>query len=284
MGPQGADEPAANAKEITVLEKLTFDGAPVLVTGGASGIGRACCRSLAELGATVLAVDIQKDMLAEVGEELAATTTVGAKGMSGAQHRTYVADVTSEDDVEALATKVTEDFGRLVALLNVAGTSDRDPIDRASLETWNAILATNLTSMFLTTRAFLPLLKASSGAVMNMASTYGLIGTPNTPAYCASKGGVVNFTRQLAVDLRGTGVRVNSVCPGPTLTPRRQSYVAAGTSDNQRSARKTLLQREAQPDEIADVAVFLCSPAASYIHGATVVVDGGQTVHTGSLD
>ena len=258
-----------------MLEKLSFDGAPVLVTGGASGIGRACCRSLVELGATVLVVDIQKDMLAEARKELTA---------GGGDHRTYVADVTSEDDVQRLATEVTDDYGRLTALLNVAGTSDRDPIDRASLETWNAILATNLTSMFLMTRAFLPLLKASQGAIVNMASTYGLIGTPNTPAYCASKGGVVNFTRQLAVDLRGSGVRVNSVCPGPTLTPRRQSYIAAGTSDSQRSARKTLLQREAQPEEIADVAVFLSSPAASYVHGATVVVDGGQTVHTGSLD
>ena len=261
-----------------MLEKLNFAGAPVLVTGGASGIGRACCRSLAELGATVLAVDVQKDMLAEAGEELA-----GLGSMSG-QHRTYVADVTSEAEVEALAAQVTQEHGALAALMNVAGTSDREPIDRTTLETWNSVLAINLTSMFLSTRACLPLLKASSGAVLNVASTYGLIGTPNTPAYCASKGGGVNFTRQLAVDLRGTGVRVNSVCPGPTLTPRRQSYIAAGTSDSQRSARKTLLQREAQPEEIADVAVFLCSPAASYVHGAAVVVDGGQTVHTGSLD
>ena len=258
-----------------MLEKLAFDGAPVLVTGGASGIGRACVASLAELGATVLVVDVQKDLLSQTENELAA---------QGVPHATYVADVTSETDVQELAERVTQQHGRLSALCNIAGTSDRDPIDRSTLEGWNTVLAVNLTSMYLTIRAFLPLLRASSGAIVNMASTYGLIGTPNTPAYCASKGGVVNLTRQLAVDLRGTGVRVNSVCPGPTLTPRRQSYIAAGSSSSERSARKTLLQREAQPDEIADVVAFLCSRAASYVHGAAVVVDGGQTVHTGSLD
>lgn len=258
-----------------MLEKLSFNGAPVLVTGGASGIGRACTRSLAELGATTLIVDLQRDLLASTADELAGL---------GAECHTYEADVSREQDVHRLHEKVTSSFGQLAALLNVAGASDRQPISKSTLETWNAIMSVNLTSVFLMTRAFLPLLQESAGAVLNVASTYGLIGTPNTPAYCASKGGVVNLTRQLAVDLRGTDVRINSICPGPTLTPRRQSYVAAGTSDNTRSARKTLLLREAQPEEIADVAVFLCSKAASYIHGATIVVDGGQTVHTGHLD
>lgn len=258
-----------------MLDKLAFDSAPVLVTGGASGIGLACCRSLAELGATVLVADVDEQRLAEVGEELAG---------SGAAHRTYLVDVSDEAEVARLAAAVESEPGRLSALLNVAGTSDRQPIGESSLETWNRVLAVNLTSVYLMTRAFLPLLTRSAGAVLNIASTYGLIGNERTPAYCASKGGIVNLTRQLAVDLRGTGVRVNSVCPGPTLTPRRLAYIAAGTSDARRSARKTLLQREAQPDEIADVAVFLCSRAASYVHGATVVVDGGQTVHTGSLD
>ena len=130
-------------------------------------------------------------------------------------------------------------------------------------------------------KAFLPLLrKADDGAsIVNVASTFGIIGHPEMPVYCAPKGGVLSLTRQLAVDYGGENIRVNGVCPGATLSPRVRNYIDSGVVDGTVVEELALLGRLAECDEIANVIAFLASDAASYIHGASIVVDGGQIVH-----
>ena len=130
-------------------------------------------------------------------------------------------------------------------------------------------------------RAFLPLLReAPSGAsIVNVASTFGIIGHPEMPVYCAAKGGVLSLTRQLAVDYGKENIRVNGVCPGATLSPRVRNYIESGMVDGRAVEELALLGRLADCEEIANAIAFLASDAASYVHGVSMVVDGGQTVH-----
>ena len=129
-------------------------------------------------------------------------------------------------------------------------------------------------------RAFIPLLlKASKPSILNVASTFAIIGQSKMPVYCAAKGGVVSLTRQMAVDYGPQGLRVNSLCPGPTLSPRVRSYFDRGLVERGPVEEKVVLRRLAECHEIASVAAFLVSDAASYVHGTAVVVDGGQTIH-----
>jgi NAD(P)-dependent dehydrogenase (short-subunit alcohol dehydrogenase family) len=144
----------------------------------------------------------------------------------GGTAQPFIADVTSEEDVAALAAAMAQDFGAVKAVINNAGDNFRAPITELSTEKWRAIVAVDLDSVFYMCRAFIPLLLQSrSPAILNIASSFGVIGNPQMPAYCAAKGAVVNLTRQLAVDWGAKGLRVNSLCPGPTLSPRFKSYL-----------------------------------------------------------
>ncbi|MGE3248251.1 MAG: SDR family NAD(P)-dependent oxidoreductase, partial [Beijerinckiaceae bacterium] len=147
-------------------------------------------------------------------------------------------------------------------------------------EKWHELVATNLDSVFYMCRAFIPLLlKAEGPSIVNVASTFGVIGNPKMPVYCATKGAVVNLTRQLAIDYGPRGLRVNSVCPGSTLSPRYRGYMEKGLVNMESVKARIMLQRPAECEEIGDVIAFLVSDAASFMTGATVVVDGGQTIH-----
>ena len=129
-------------------------------------------------------------------------------------------------------------------------------------------------------RAFIPLLlKGTAASILNVASSFGLIGNPLMPVYCATKGAVVNLTRQMAIDYGPRGIRVNAICPGPTLSPRVRGYIEKGQSNPDALKRQVPLGRLAECDEIGDMAAFLVSDAASYVNGACVVVDGGQTIN-----
>jgi NAD(P)-dependent dehydrogenase (short-subunit alcohol dehydrogenase family) len=259
-----------------MLSQLRFEGQPILVTGAGSGIGQACCDVLAEMGATLLVLDVSFDSL-----EAAAA----GWRQRGAAVRTFQADVTRTEDVQRVATAVEAEFGRLKALINVAGTNLATPITALAEEAWHHVIDTDLTSIYLTCRAFIPLLERTAGAsIVNVASSFGVIGNPRMPAYCAAKGGVISLTRQLAVDYGARGIRVNAVCPGPTLTPRLQGYIRQGITDQGKLSAEVLLGRMAQPAEIGNVLAFLASDAASFVHGAAVVVDGGQTIHTGRIE
>ena len=189
-------------------------------------------------------------------------------------------DVTQEAQVEALRQEVERRWGRVKAVINNAGNNFVKSIHELSTETWRELLAVDLDSIFYMSRAFIPLLlKAEKPSILNVASSFAIIGQAKMPVYCAAKGGVVSLTRQLAVDYGPQGLRVNSLCPGPTLSPRVRGYFDRGLVDRASVEGLVLLRRLAECDEIANVAAFLVSDAASYVHGTAVVVDGGQTIH-----
>jgi meso-butanediol dehydrogenase/(S,S)-butanediol dehydrogenase/diacetyl reductase len=254
-----------------MLKELRFDGEPVIVTGGGSGIGQACCRALGELGATVIFVGRTETTLRETDALLRER---------GAQGFWFVTDVTQEGQVEALRQEVERRWGHVKAVINNAGNNLVKSIHELSTESWRQLMAIDLDSVFYMSRAFIPLLlKARNPSILNVASSFAIIGQAKMPVYCAAKGGVVSLTRQLAVDYGPQGLRVNSLCPGPTLSPRVRGYFDRGLVDRASVEGLVLLRRLAECDEIANVAAFLVSDAASYVHGTAIVVDGGQTIH-----
>ncbi|HZT51118.1 MAG TPA: SDR family oxidoreductase [Stellaceae bacterium] len=254
-----------------MLKELDFAGAVVVVTGGGGGIGEACAETLAELGATVA-------IIGRTAAKLEATRA--ALAAKGGRCEMHVADVTSEADVARVAAAIREKHGRVKALINNAGDNFRTPIAALSTADWRRIVAVDLDAVFFMCRAFIPLLlEAPKPAILNIASSFGVIGNAEMPAYCAAKGGVVNLARQMAVDYGPKGLRVNTLCPGPTLSPRLRSYLDRGLASRAPLEEQVLLRRLAECREIAQVAAFLVSDAASFVHGATVMADGGQTVH-----
>ena len=255
-----------------MLDQLRFSGAPVLVTGGGQGIGRACCEALAELGAHVIVVSKTRDNV---------QTTEGILRGSGATCEGHVVDVSVRQEVEELAARVGERHGHLKSLINNAGTNFVKKLEDLEEADWQRIISIDLSSVFFMCKAFLPLLKSSpdGSSIVNVASTFGLIGHPEMPVYCAAKGGVLSLTRQLAVDYGKENIRVNGICPGATLSPRVKAYIDSGLVDGAAVEEMALLGRLAECSEVANAIVFLASDAASYVHGVSMVVDGGQTVH-----
>ena len=254
-----------------MLDRLKFDGAPVLVTGGGQGIGQSTCEVLAELGAHVIVVSKTEENV---------HATEGLLKKAGASCEGHVADVSVRAEVDALAEKVGAAHGRVKSVVNNAGTNFVKKLEDLEEDDWHRIIGIDLSSVYYMCRAFLPLLRQADGAsIINVASTFGIIGHPEMPVYCAAKGGVLSLTRQLAVDYGPENIRVNGVCPGATLSPRVKSYIDSGMVDGKIVEELALLNRLAECDEIANVIAFLASGAASYVHGASVVVDGGQTVH-----
>jgi NAD(P)-dependent dehydrogenase (short-subunit alcohol dehydrogenase family) len=253
-----------------------LEGRVALVTGAASGIGRATAIAMGAAGASVAVCDVS-DAIRATAEDIVA---------AGGQATSLACDVSDPEQVRGLIPGVVEAFGRLDILVNNAGVaSGSERLHETSIEEWDRTIAVNLRGPFLCAKFAIPLLLTSDAAsIVNIASTYGLIGAPLSAAYCASKGGVVNLTRQLAVDYGSDGLRVNAICPGYTDTDMgghraRMSTEAAAAALAQRetNAARQPLGRQASPDEIARVAVFLSSDASSFMTGSIVTVDGGCT-------
>ncbi len=249
----------------------------VLLTGGATGIGRAIGLDMAAAGATVAIGDTNVDGGQRTAEEIRS---------AGGQASFRACDVADADQVTALVEAAVAEFGRLDVLVNDAGISGGSRrLHELDIDSWDRTIAVNLRGTFLCARAAIPhLLRNERSAMVNIASTYGIIGAPRAPSYCASKAGIINLTRQLAVDYSPDGLRVNAICPGyidtdmgghrSSLPPAEQAAARA-----RREARAALqpIGRQAQPEEVARVATFLASDDASFMTGSIVTVDGGCT-------
>ena len=254
-----------------MLSKLKLQGEAVVITGGGAGIGKAAAAALCEMGATSVIVGRTESTL------LATQAEFRAKGW---KCEIFVADVSREEDVGRLSQWVEQSGLEVKAIVNNAGNNFSATLHELPTERWRELMATNLDSVYFMCRDFIPmLLRAKAPSIVNVASTFGVIGNAKMPVYCATKGGVVNLTRQLAIDYGPQGLRVNSVCPGSTLSPRYTGYVDKGLVTMDAVRARIMLARPAECDEIGDVIAFLVSDAASFVTGATMVVDGGQTIH-----
>jgi NAD(P)-dependent dehydrogenase (short-subunit alcohol dehydrogenase family) len=243
------------------MANLGYDwtGRVAVITGAGSGIGLAAARRVLALGGRVVAVDLEEKGLAQ---------------LEGAGVRKLAGDVTQES-TNAAAVALAQDLGGLHALVLNAGLPANGAIDQLDMATFDRVIAVNLRAAVLGVRAALPALrKAEAPAIAVTASVSGLGGDPGLWAYNAAKGGVVNFVRSAALELGKQGIRINAVCPGPTHTGMTTAILQAPPV-HEELRRHIPLGRWGEAEEIAAVLVFLCSPAASFVNGAIVPVDGG---------
>ncbi|GLV78422.1 SDR family NAD(P)-dependent oxidoreductase [Streptomyces hygroscopicus] len=245
-----------------------FSGKIGLVTGAGSGIGRATAIELARQGATVTVTDIDEATAAETTEMIR---------KDGGEALAVTVDIADEGSVRAAVERTVTAYGGLDFAVNNAGmASHHQQLDQMTLDQFERVVRVNLAGTFLCMKYELPALRRrGGGAIVNIASNGGLYAIPTAPAYVAAKHGIVGLTKVAAVDYAPHGIRVNAVCPGPTLTAGFEK-VAAGTDMVARQAAITPLGRLATPEEAAAAAVWLCSDAASYVTGTAMSVDGGR--------
>ncbi len=243
-----------------------------LITGGASGIGRAIARLFAREGAAVLIVDRNEAAGSAVAREI---SDDGGRALFEA------ADVTCADDCARSVRRAVSDLGGLHILINNAGIIRRATVVDLPVEDWDLVMNVNLKAIFLMCREAIPVMAGGGGgAIVNTASGWGLVGGPRAVAYCASKGGVVQMTRAMAIDHGPQRIRVNCICPGDTDTPllaEEGRQLGAPADRFLQEAADRPLGRVGRPEEIARAALFLASDDSSFMTGSALVVDGGGT-------
>jgi len=250
--------------------RVDFSGQVALIAGGATGIGAGCAQAFAASGAAVVVADIDAG---------AAETTIEAITTAGGKARFVSCDVADEAQVEGLIADVVATEGRLDVVHANAGLESMQKATEASLPHWNRVIGVNLTGVFLVCSAALrQMYRQGSGSVIITSSPHAVATVPDAAAYAASKGGVHALMRALALEAAPAGIRVNAIVPGTIDTPmvQRESRVAADPDEQmKRFAASHPLGRMGRPEEVASVALFLASDAASFVTGSAVSVDGG---------
>ncbi|MGA8597117.1 MAG: SDR family oxidoreductase [Bryobacteraceae bacterium] len=247
-----------------MLDLFRLDGKVALVTGGASGIGEATVRAFAGAGARVMIIDINLKQATALAQSLPDAVA-------------HQCDITKEAEVNQLFRT----FDRLDILVNNAGIGLVGTIAETGLDEFQRLFRVNVEGTFLVTRAALPKLLPVRGSIVNIGSVAGLVGVKRRFAYCATKGAVVAMTRQLAVDYP-TQLRVNCIAPGTVDTPFVEAYLEKYHKHEKEKVREELNSRQpvgrlGRPEEIAGLALYLCSAAADFMNGAVVPIDGGWT-------
>jgi NAD(P)-dependent dehydrogenase (short-subunit alcohol dehydrogenase family) len=244
----------------------------VVITGASGGIGKAACRMFCEEGATVVGVDLDEAGGAELQQELAD---------AGASFEFRRLDVTSEEEVNALATDLASEWPTVDVLFNNAGRILGKHVLESTVEEWDSLHDVNAKSVFLTIRALAPHMTNPGGSIINMSSGAATLAIPSMAIYCGSKADVAMFSKAVAVDL-APGIRVNSILPGTIDTPMPHSYVSLLSEEERKQFMETvegehLLGRIGRPEEVAAAALFLASDESSFVTGSSMAVDGGYS-------
>ncbi len=249
---------------------LNFDGKVALVTGAAAGMGLATARAFAEAGAAVVLADVKEAAVQTAAEELVA-----------AGHRAIgvYCDVSDDAQVAAMVEQTVAAFGRLDAAFNNAGVMAAiAPTADSTREEWERVIGINLRGVWSCMKhELLQMLRQGSGAIVNCSSVGGFTGNPGIGAYIAFKHGVIGLTRTAALEYAARGIRVNAVCPGLIDTQIARDVVGGNEDAYEEMAKQVPLGRVGRPEEIAAAVLWLCSPAASFVVGHALVVDGGGT-------
>jgi len=244
-----------------------LEGKVALVTGAGSGIGRATAICLANEGADLTVCDLNESSLKETIKELHANSKTLETAF----------DVSDSNACNLAVEKCLDRFGRLDILCNIAGVVLCQHLGKITDAEWQRLLDINLSGVFFMCRSAIPSLIKSKGSIINMASSAGREGQAYNSAYCATKAGVIMFSKSLALEFAANNVRVNAICPGMVDTPLTQNFSFPENANEQLLSRLSPLLEGAKPEEIAALVVYLASPEARFITGADLPIDGGQT-------
>jgi NAD(P)-dependent dehydrogenase (short-subunit alcohol dehydrogenase family) len=245
-----------------------MDGEVILITGAATGIGRATAQLFAREGVKVVVSDVN----VTDGEE-----TVQMVKSGGGEAIFVKTDVTNEEDIRRAVEKTVGTYGRLDHAFNNAGIySEELPLHKTELGLWNKVIAVNLTAVFCCLKYEVGyMIENGGGSIVNTASISGLAGQRGETAYCASKHGVIGLTKTAALEYASEGIRINAVAPGTTKTPILWEWIKADEQSANTVKAMIPMNRFGEPDEIAETVFWLCSNRASYVTGQCIVVDGG---------
>lgn len=248
---------------------FSLDGDVALVTGAAGGLGAAIARGLARAGARVVLADLNMDGLQLLAAEIEA---------AGGQAQTQALDVTVAADVAAAVDRAVQTWGRLDTLVNCAGITRRQPAVEFAEAEWDRIVAVNLKGTWLCCQAAgRAMIEQRRGRIINFSSIGGLVGLPMSVAYCASKGGVVQLTRTLAVEWAPYGITVNAIAPCTFETPMVQRVLDAEAAYRERVIGRIPLGRMGLPEEVVGTVLYLATPASAMMTGHVIALDGGYT-------